>query len=357
MRLWRPDPADEWPRADLRRMHGVILDAFRRRGEDAPRVVAIATAYSNFDDHLYEIFFELTPGVVMSAAWDLTEDEKCEKILDIRDPAAGNYGTIAAAALDGVRAYLSLGIDHLADRLHDLRLRIRAKLADLSGEGGGPRLISLRLTSNNWHYPDEFNVILRLTCLDRYLFPDVEELQIDDACAVKPADAVNAVEAELDHWGSAAARGYALRHALAREGATGTIDLLTLNAISRLGDVCSTLRAPRRGLRPRGADYFELFGERGNLSSCGFEPSTRLSWSKRSISHPTVLPATVLAACAGRPITDLITHPILSSEMTIVEATRNSKTGALSVKFEQPRRLFCHHSGRAWQGRTPEHEL
>lgn len=344
MRTYRPNNRGEWPRADLRRVHEWIAISFRRHAADTPRVVAIAAGESAYDDHHYETFFELAPGVTASATWDLSEDEKQELHLARWDTINSDTAGAGAAAADVARHYLALGADHLADRLHDLRMQVRKQLATLTTLGGGPRLISLRLTGGDWLHSDEFKVILRLECLDRYLFPEVEELEIDD---------LGALEAELDHWARDAARSYGLRHALASEGATGTIDLLTLNAVAMFGDVRATLRALGRGMMPRTPSGIELFGDRGNLWSHGTDPASGLSWRASSLGHPTVLPATLLAAYAGRPVTDLITHPMLSSDMTIVDATGDDRSGTLKVEFEQPRWLFCHQSGRAWERASP----
>ena len=310
-----------------------------------PRVVAIAAGEFAFDDHHYETFFELASGVIASAIWDLSEEEKQELHLAHWDTVGCDAASIGAAAADVARHYISFGADQLADRLHELRMQVRKRLAAVSTIGGGPRLISLRLTGGDWLHSDEFKVILRVECLDSYLFPDIEELQFDD---------LPTLGAELDHWGQDAAGSYALRHALVREGATGTIDLLTLNAVANFGDVSSTLRALGRGIMPWASNHMELFGEGGNLWSYGTDPASGLSWRANSFGHPTVLPVSVLMASAGRPVTDLITHPMLSADMTIVEASSDPKTGTLSVEIEQPRWLFCHHSGRAWARRPAE---
>lgn len=341
MIFFRPDNRGAWPRADVHRIHERIAASFSRSGGGMPRVSAIASAGYAHDDHLYETFFELGPGVIASATWDLSEEEKEELRVAPWNPAARNVASVAAAAADVARHYMALGTDHLADLLHDLRIRARRRLANLAATGGGPRLVSLRLTGGDWLHSDEFKVILRLECLDRFLFSDIVEREFDD---------LGEIEEELDHWGRHMAKSYALRLALAGEGATGTIDLVTLNALAMFGNVVSTLRALDRGIMPWGSNHLDLFGEDGNLWSRGSDPASGLSWNANSIAHPTVLPASVLMAYAGRPVTDLITHQLLTPSMTIVEASRDPKTGTLKVDLEQPRWLFCHHSGRAWQG-------
>ena len=340
MKTFRPDSRGEWPRADLRKVHEWIDASFERHGQKAPHVVAIAAGEFAYDDHLYETFLELAPGVIASATWDLSEEEKQELHLARWDTIGRDTASVGAAAADVARHYLALGSDHLADRLHGLRVRVRKQLAALATPGGGPRLISLWLTGGDWLHSDEFKVILRLECLDSFLLPDVEGLLFEDP---------NALEEDLEHWGRTAARNYDIRHALMAEGATGTIDLLTLNAIRMFSDVSSTLRALGRGPMLWPLNGMELVCEAGNLRSHGSDRASGLSWRANSIGHPTVLPASILMAYAHRPVTELITHPMLTADMRIMDASPDPKSGMLKVELQQPRWLFCHQSGRAWE--------
>lgn len=345
MKTFRPNSHGEWPRADLRKIEKWIETSFRRHGADMPRVVAIAAGEFAYDDHHYETFFELAPGVIASSTWDLSEERKEELHQARWETIDRDVASVGSAAADIALHYLALGTDSLADCLHDIRTMARRTLAEVATAGGGPRLISVRLTGGDWLHSDEFRVILRLECLDRHLFTDIEELEFEH---------VGAINEELQHWGRRAAANYALRHALAAQGATGTIDLIALNALAMFGDAAATLRGIGEGFVPWSSNAMELIGEAGHLWSHGVDHTSGLSWQANLIRHPTVVPASVLMACAGRPVTDLITHPILTADMTIVEASRDPETGKLKVEADQPRWLFCHQSGRAWPAASLE---
>lgn len=344
MKTYRPIAPGEWPRQDLRTISGLIEASPVLQCGSRPRVVAIACAGDAREERIYETFLELVPGVVASATWDLPEEQRHEGIADLEDPTCGNEAGVAAAAVDVASHYLSLGTEHLSGRLHQIRVKVRSALAALPTPGGGPRLLGVRLTGGEWMQGGEFRVVLRLECLDEHLFTDVQEIQFADVFLIDDA---------MRGWGRDMAQSYALRHALACEGATGTIDLLTLNAIAMLGKVRPALCALGHGMTPWASNDMHIVGERGHLSSGGEDRATGLGWTRNSVRHPTVLPEALVMACKGRPVTDLITHPMLSAAMTIVEAKPHPTTGHLELELEQPRWLFCHHSGRAWPRGAP----
>lgn len=321
---------------DVRTIHGLLADAFRTRGEEMPRMLAVASCESTADEHTYETYFELAPGVVLSTTFGSPEDIEGSEFPIWEAPR------VAEEAELSIRSYLATGVDRLADILHDLRLRARRRLAVSSGTDGAAQLIGIRLTADGWHVGGRRHVRVRLEGLDLHLMSAAEELQIDD---------LDTFDAQIDRWGRTMASRYAARRTLALDGASGSIDLLTLNAISTFADPAAWIRSLSSRGWPSTPDDIVVFARNGKYRSHGSDSTSALTWNRDTVQYPTFVPATVLVACTGRPITDLIEHPMLSEEMIIRGATCvvENKEAVLSVTIEQPRLLFCVNSGRIWR--------
>ena len=323
-------------RDDVRQIHDLISEAFARRGEQMPRMLAVATCETDADEHIYESFFELAPGVALSIAYGSPDDFDGEEFPKWEAQSA------AEEAATAIRSYLELGIDRLSALLHDLRLRGRRIIAGTTDDCGTGRLVDLRLTASGWHVAGRCHVRLRLEGLDAHLKPAIGEIQVND---------LDTFEADLQRWGRTMADRHAARRALALQGASGSIDLLTLNAISTFADPQAWIRSLARTVPPDSPDLITIFAEAEAYRSHGKDGSSALSWNRDKVHYPMSLPATLLVAYTGRPITDLIEHPMLSEDMIVRDAASTivGKDAVLTVEIEQPRLLFCVDSGRTWR--------
>jgi len=59
---------------DVRAIHALISASFHERGATMPRMTGMARCESTADAHIYEAFFELAPGVMLSTTYGSPED-------------------------------------------------------------------------------------------------------------------------------------------------------------------------------------------------------------------------------------------------------------------------------------------
>lgn len=338
MRFWSATDGLDGAREDVRQIRDLLDQSFRARGEEVPRMLGVATCATDADEHIYETFLELAPGVVLSVGYGSPED------LDGDEIPKWKAASAAEEAAPAIRSYLGIGVDRLSDLLHDLRLRARRIIAGSADRSGTGRLVNLRLTASGWHAPGQCHVRMRLEGLDGRLRPVTEQIQVDD---------LNTFDAHVESWARGTADRDAARRAFALQGASGSIDLLTLNAIWTFADPQAWVRSLAHPQWPGSPDHVIMFAEAGAYRSHGRDISSALSWNRDKIRYPMLMPSTLLVACAGRPVTDIIEHPLLSREMTVREATCTvvGKNGVLTLEIDQPRLLFCVDSGRMWSSR------
>ena len=157
------------------------------------------------------------------------------------------------------------------------------------------------------------------------------------------ADAEHALH-ELEHVLHDQRTRWAMRRQLAALGATGAVDQLTLALIRGHLPEAETLRTlgherciwPMPGVTISWRD--------GRVRSSG-EDMRGMCWSDLTLSFEgAVLPETALTAAIGRPVTDLVQHPLLSCDM-VVAAARNRpadmhQPAALIVALRLEERLF-----------------
>ena len=338
MKIWKTDAGLDGVPDDVRTIHDLLDAAFRSTGEEMPRMVAVAKCETDADQQIYETFFELAPGVALSTTYGLPENIQGTAFPTWEAPLAAEEAELS------IRSYMALGVSRLSDLLHELRLSVRRTLAASSRGGGSGRLVELWLTDCGGYVHGQHHLKVRVEGIDAHLRPTIEELHLQH---------METFDDDIARWSKVMAKRYAAQRDLALQGASGAIDLLTLNAVSTFADTQAWIQSLGRPGFPASPLNVTVFGEDGRFRSHGKDTTSDLAWNRDKVTYPVLVPATVLIACTGRPITDLIQHPMLTDEMIIRDAscTVDGDEPLLTVSIEQPRLLFCTNSGRTWRGR------
>lgn len=315
-----------------------LIAAIETRGADWPKLLRIGRRDRDDDEYRYEAEVELAPGLILPMEHGLTEDMDT----DWNDPSQDEE-EVFACTMEGVEACLP-HLEYLADRVHEARMRARTIVGAWRAQGLPARVVDVHLAPyDHWRGDREPLVRVLLETLDEHLEPFVDKL---DDWVERDFEATLAAARETLAYRSKQ------RDALTAHGATGTINQLALNAIGCFGDVASTLRRFQNEWRfwlPDGTCILMSAGlvEAGN---CG--DMDLLIWHRNSVSVSTAVTlGRDSASAAGRPVTELIDHPFLSADMTVLKAEWSlDHTGErwLDVQLAMPWRHFCSTSGRVW---------
>ena len=139
---------------------------------------------------------------------------------------------------------------------------------------------------------------------------------------------------------------------LESRGAHGTIDQLAVNMIALHHDVGEVLRSGNLNAYPASEDSIYLC-EDGHVSCIGSSASSPpVSWYDNVVHVKGItLPEATLAAVPGSPITRVVDHKVLSSNMIVTRAHVDADwpEPILVIEFEQPRLLYCRYTGRVWE--------
>lgn len=138
---------------------------------------------------------------------------------------------------------------------------------------------------------------------------------------------------------------------LGREGADGTIDALSVQVLLGEPSPELTLRSLRDELRLELTSGHSLFWNEGHVWSFDSGDLDRLSWSRDAITiDGRRLTETASAAVLGKPITEVVQHPLLTDEMIIGSTSHAIESGQVcaKIKLELPRYHFDSITGRYW---------
>jgi hypothetical protein len=318
---------------------GLALIAAIEAGDaDWPKLLRMGRHDRDDDLHRYEVEVELAPGLVLPMEYGLTEE------LDT-DPDETSYDEAGVLdwTLEGVEACIP-NLEYLADEVHEARKSARATVVEWQKQGLPVRFVDVHLAPYD-HWRGSFEPLTRvlLETLDRNLQPAVEKLdsQAEPDAVSMFADAHHDLRQRTEQ-----------RDALMRQGATGFINQLALNAISQVGDVAVTLRRFRSEWRFRLADDTRIRIEDGMVDAANYVEENRFSWDRDgfSVSAAVELKCDVVTAI-GRPVTEFIEHRFLSRDMSVLKAEWSlDHTGErrLHVDLAMPLRLFCSTTGRVW---------
>lgn len=323
------------------RIAHVLEASFAKHGDDAPTLLRIGRQDDeNRDCHRWEVDVELTPGVVLPIEYGLVESMN-EEWDDLATDEEGVVGYV----IRGVEACMPM-LGRLSTALHDIRVTARAAVAAWSEHGLTSRVADVHLAPyEHWQGNDKPEFRVSIDSLDDRLEPTVETIETWTE---------QGLPALLEEVRAGFAYRKAARDRLAGLGATGDISQLALNAIGEFGDTAAALRRFQSEWRfwlPDDTAIVMTNGEvnAGNGSS---DLDAAVQWQRNGVSIAEhLVPDRDLAVAVGRPVTDLIEHDYLSSDMKVLKTSWTANDLGrrwLFVELAMPRRLFCSVSGRVW---------
>ena len=338
MAIWRR----EHGRARASRHTLEMLDDIERRlgeyPEPRPSVASIRIGAGLHDSFDFETEIEIAPGAIVAVRYQSVDEEG-------RDPdyLEGEGGAVAWETLNAVKDFHELGAGFAADTLHDMRVHARKIFAQWSAAGVHATFGDIRFVRTEYSRDEDALVAdLRYRGLNDWLRPALHSFEIQE-----PSE----LEDILAAYRPSIAAQFATKADLARNGADGFADRMVLNAIVREWEVGAALRALARGQYLSLSEALTFYMSNGHLRCHGRSPGGELSWNKDRVDlHGLALPDTAAAALIGRPITDLVTHSVLSDDMIISDVGSTGDYGghAVRVTIEQPTLMFCGASGRVW---------
>lgn len=343
MRFWTEETAlagADTPTVLREAVHALIAALSAVATGDYPRLVSIGAHADDDDVHQYEVVVELAPGVVLPAECGLMES--------VRECGEQLYGVddIVEWTMGGVEACLPM-LDGLSERLDEVRRRARRMIGGWSRDGIQSRLVEARLAPYDaWRGSASPAFTLLVDGLDERLLPVTDDIHVEQA---------GSLEGALSEFRNGLALRLATRAELAIHGASGTIDQLALNAIAHFGDVAATLRRFDREWRFWLPDSTCLLMRDSDVTAGSGKADPDLHLAARSVTVVGKrLPDTVLVVATGRPITDIVAHPFLSDDMTVIEASsgEEDETPSATFRLAMRRWFFCSATGRTW----PEEE-
>lgn len=308
------------------------------------RVVRLGRAdgfEGDLDTCLYEATLELAPGVEV-----VIRDGSG----DNRDPDAIDPGAVTAAQdslLAGVERALFMAmpqIGSLGEAVHDARLMGRRILASMAGGSAKASLNAVRLTSpDHWSTNNGPEFIFHLDTIGTNLTAEVREVRVPSIDELH--ETLSKESADLE-------RRHVRRRDLMALGATGTIDQIALNAIDHFGGREETIRRFGSEWRFWLRDGTALMIDDGCISSANGLPDQPVDWAGDWLSVENEQLKMDPYRAIGRPVTEVVDHPFLSSDIIVTAANpavRDHKGGAI-LTLHLPRKLFCFASGRVWDG-------
>ncbi len=295
----------------------------------------------DLDTCLYEATLELAPGVEIVIR---------DGSIDNRDLDAIDPGAVTAAQdslLEGVERALLMAMPQLGslrEAVHDARLMGRRILASMAGGSAKASLNAVRLTSpDRWSTDDGPEFIIHLDTIGTNLTAEVKEIRVPSIDELH--EALSKESADLE-------RRHARRRDLMALGATGTIDQIALNAIDHFGGREETIRRFGSERRFWLQDGTALMIDDGCVSSGNGLPDQPVDWAGDWLSVETEQLKIDPHLAIGRPVTEVVHHPFLSSDIIVTAANpavRDHGGGAI-LTLHLPRKLFCFASGRVWDG-------
>ena len=315
-----------------------ISEHLDEQGDVAAKIVSIETQNERgmeCPDCLFT--FALSGGLVAEIAYCAADAQHIFYDLEVTDVEwASDFVNDVLSSLR-YKSYRSI-----ADAVHEQLKRVRKTFAAwLNKYGIAADVLDTKLRWTEWQrYTGEFPHIISVSALGEDLQPATVDLELR-FCS-DPAPQLAELFTDLS-------RRHAAKAALNLHGADGSIDMLALRVLKAEGPVHPELRN-WKCLSPRYGPF------RVDLGHISFEKlvhsERRIRFEKNMLTvYGMELPETVLLKCVGRPITDLLVHAYLSSEMIITHA-RNVITPSekhFSIEFTQPLYYFCSASGRYWR--------
>ena len=315
-----------------------VAAAFSVYGDNGPRILLIDSF--DFDDHFtYSIEIELPGGVIMEIG------SVCV-ISPMRIPETLTKAADQAAELvsEFVGYCAHLGFEELTNKIDDARSRLSKIFQQWSNDGDAHiDLVDLRMRAEVYtQHSCVTPVQITISCLGESLFPEkMATLARDPDAAVTEGIKLHG---EMKTRTETKAR-------LESHGADGFIDLIAMNSLlvggsvkARPEDYLPKLREP--DLHPD----FKVKCGRLYLEATDCHDS-RIKWHDGYFNlYDQDIPSTYCDSLPGKPITALIEHPFLTSEI-IIKSISKMYDGKdyHRIEFEQPCLFYSRETGRFWK--------
>lgn len=312
------------------------VDEHLRGFEWRPRITSIGIRADCGDIYDFEVELEFSPGAFVVVRYGDCDDTE-------RGGICTDSDAIGQAIFAVFEDFRNRGISALSAMLYDARHEALKTLSTWSGGATHAELVKPRLLRDEWCGRQEYLSDLEFRVLDNKLSPS--EINI-------VADHPSLLNAKLKTHRELMDLRFARKTELARQGADGSIDQIAINAIAQRCDIADGIRwVANRTVEARHPDLY-LYVRDGHIGCEGYDAqNSNFHWNGSSLTlWNCTLPEIAISQLAGQPITRLIEHPILSSDMIITEASsiEIGDQQAIQVNFDQPKRLFCKVSGRSW---------
>lgn len=312
------------------------VDERLRVFEWRPRITSIGIRADCGDTYDFEVELEFSPGAFVVVRYGDCDDTE-------RGGICTDSHAIGQAILFVFEEFRDRGISALSAMLYDARHEALKTLSTWSGGSTHVELVKPRMLRDEWYRGPEYLSDLVFRVLDNKLRSS--ELNI-------ASDHPSLLNTELQKYRALMDLRFARKIELARQGADGSIDQIAINAIAQRCDIADGIRwVANRAIEARHPDLY-LYVRDGHVGCEVYDAqNSNFHWNGSSLTlWNCTLPEIAICQLAGQPITRLIEHPILSSDMIITEASsiEISDRQAIQVNFDQPKRLFCKASGRSW---------
>ena len=307
--------------------------------ETHPRILRIgASEPGDFDHCRFQVDLEIAPGLMLPTEYGLQEE-----LDDGTEDADDDVAMVTAAVCEGLVASLRRKSE-LVDAAHDARLRARRVVGTWNAEGLPTRLIDVHLAPyDHWRGCAQPCLYVVVEALSDNLQPSPFMIHVDEP---------QKVEARMAEERPSVAAGYGDRERLALLGASGTVSRLALNAMNHFGDVAKMLRRFDGEWRFWLPDDTAITMGHGHVSAGSGDPNARIDWWDTHLNVSSLhVPATVLTAAIGRPVSALVEHPFLTDDLIVTEAVCTVEEGMpmVTIHFSNPTLLFCAKTGRWWE--------
>jgi len=313
-----------------------VLADFSKYGENCPRILSIYSFDGGFH-HECKIDIQLPGGVVMEV------DSQYSGYNPIPKTLAKASDEAAESVSDIVGYCAMIGFEKLKDRFDDARSALNKLFKQWSNDGDAHiALVDLRMRIEPYDLRTfDTPVQITISCLSENLV--IEKMQIEAWYPESAVDELMEFHAEIKTRTRAKAR-------LEMQGADGFIDLIAMNSLlldgsakARPESYIGILQKP--DLHP---DYKVECG-RLYLEATDVHYD-HLEWGDGYIYiYDLQIPSTLCESLPGKPITALIEHPFLTSEIKIKDITKFCYgPQPFIISFEQPCFFYSRKTGRFW---------
>ena len=339
MKFWAADEALNCVRvpSEVAELVDITLEVVSISGNERTRLVRIGQYDGGHGDERFQVDLELAPGIIFP-----TILESGEGTDDGWDDPAESKDHRASLLQEGLSACMPI-LNEIADALHDTRMRARRAVAAWNASAIPTRLIEVRLAPYDyWRGSHDPALCVTVETLDDGLVPVGLDVIVENR---------EKLEAELDKWRDHVSAAYVRRAVVASKGATGTIDQLALNVLAHFGDLTEGVRRLANEQRFWFPDQTAIITLNGHVFAGNAAINNHLHLNGDDIVvHSTYVAADQLRQAVGRPASLLIDCEFLSDDITVVDAACAIADGlpVLTIKTNNPTRLFCSVSGRVW---------